>query len=84
MNDEMIMKGISRILIEEFEIEEDKINPEATLYDELGLDSLDGVDLIVMLENEFSFKVDRKQDESVIRGMRVVQHVIDFIKQKAA
>ncbi len=84
MNDEMIMEKISRILVDEFEIEEDKITTEATLYDELGLDSLDGVDLIVMLENEFGFKVDRKQDESVIRAMRNVQHIVDFIKQKAA
>ncbi len=84
MSDEQILKGITRILVDEFEIEEDIINPEATLYDELELDSLDGVDLIVMLENEFNFKVDRKQDEGTIRQMRTIQHIIEFIKQKIA
>ena len=43
--------------MEEFEVEESKIVPDANLKEALGLDSLDYIDLVVVIENTFSFKV---------------------------
>jgi acyl carrier protein len=55
-NDEIIRK-INQLLIDEIEIEETQINPAADLKKDLGIDSLDFVDLFVIIENNFGFKM---------------------------
>ncbi len=50
--DEIIAKA-SAVLAEEFEIEESKITPDASLKDTLGLDSLDLIDVVVLVEQNF-------------------------------
>lgn len=57
MTQEEIIKTINGFLVEEFEVEESKISPEANLRDTLELDSLDYVDLVVVIESHFGFKV---------------------------
>ncbi len=83
MNREEILKRVGNILVEEFEIDRSLVQPEAKIYEELELDSLDGIDLIVALENEFKVKIDREKDEKVIRSMRTVSDIIQFIQSKA-
>ncbi|MFZ4521467.1 MAG: acyl carrier protein [Bacteroidales bacterium] len=55
-NDEIIRK-INQLLIDEIEIEETQITPSANLKNDLGIDSLDFVDLFVIVENNFGFKM---------------------------
>ncbi len=55
-NDEIIRK-INQLLIDEIEIDETQINPAADLKKDLGIDSLDFVDLFVIVENNFGFKM---------------------------
>ena len=55
-NDEIIRK-INQLLIDEIEIDENQINPAADLKKDLGIDSLDFVDLFVIVENNFGFKM---------------------------
>ena len=50
--DEIIAKA-GAVLAEEFEIEESKITPDASLKDTLGLDSLDLIDVVVLVEQNF-------------------------------
>lgn len=57
MQKEEIAKIINKFLVEEFEISEAKLKPEALLKDDLGLESLDFVDVAVIIEKEFGFKV---------------------------
>ncbi|MBU0765076.1 MAG: acyl carrier protein [Bacteroidetes bacterium] len=57
MQKEEIVSKINEFLIDEFEIEEKDILPEANLMETLELDSLDLVDLVVIIEKNFSFKV---------------------------
>ena len=52
MNAEMIEK-VNRIMAEEFEIDAGSITPEASLKDTLGLDSLDLVDVVVLIDQNF-------------------------------
>jgi len=54
---EEIIAKINEFLVEEFEVEPDKIQPEANLKETLNLDSLDYVDLVVVIESNFGFKV---------------------------
>ncbi len=82
MSDKQILEKIKNIFVKEFESNAASINPETKIYKELELDSLDSVDLIVALENEFNFKVNRTVDESVLKNITVISHIIDYVKQK--
>ncbi len=55
-NDEIIRK-INQFLIDEIEIDETQIKPTASLKKDLGIDSLDFVDLFVIVEKKFGFKM---------------------------
>jgi len=54
--DEIISK-VNSFLVEEFEVDSAKITPEANMRETLDLDSLDYVDLVVVIESNFGFKV---------------------------
>lgn len=57
MQNHEIINKINQLLIEEIEIDEDQIRHEADLKKDLGIDSLDFVDLFVIIENNFGFKM---------------------------
>jgi acyl carrier protein len=57
MMHEEIIKTVNGFLVQEFEVEESRISPEANLRETLDLDSLDYVDLVVVIESNFGFKV---------------------------
>lgn len=57
MQKEEVIETINRLLIEEFEIEEDQLQPDENLMETLEIDSLDLVDLVVIIEKNFGFKV---------------------------
>ena len=82
MTEQEIEERVKKILIKEFELKEEELTPEASLYDELGLDSLDSVDLVVALEHEFKFKVVRNLDEEKIRSIRNLSDIHRFIIEK--
>ena len=62
-------------LIEDFDLEEERIVPEAKLYEDLELDSIDAVDLIVKLK---SF-LPRNIDPEAFKKMRTLQNVVDGV-----
>lgn len=57
MQIEEIISKTKEFLAEEFEVDQDKIVPEANLKDTLELDSLDYVDLVVVIESNFGIKI---------------------------
>lgn len=61
MNREEIIERINTFISEEFEVDRAEITPEGSLKETLGLDSLDYVDLVVLIEGNFGFKV--KQED---------------------
>ena len=73
-NDEIIRK-VNQLLIEEIEIDESQINPAADLKKDLGIDSLDFVDLFVIVENNFGFKM--KAEE--MADVRTLQDFYSYI-----
>ncbi len=70
------------MLVTEFELAEPDLNANANLYTDLGLDSLDTVDLVVALEREFGFKVNRAVDDERIGQLRSLQDLYAFIRTK--
>ena len=76
ITEEDIYQRVNSIFIEEFELEPDQLVPEATLYDDLGLDSLDAVDMVVALEKEFGVKM---KDEESIRSVRTLDDLYKLL-----
>ncbi len=77
-----ISDSVKEILVDLFELDEKEVIPDASLYEELGLDSLDSVDLVVALEKKFAFKIVRNTDEEKIRKIRLVKDIHSFIIEK--
>ena len=77
-----VLERVAGILAEWFEVDSAKIRQDASLVADLGLDSLDIVDLVVALEKEFGFKVVRAQDEPAMRQMRTLADVVAFVNGK--
>ncbi len=69
---------ISKNLIEIFEISEAEIKPEAKLMDDLGLDSIDAVDMMVQLQETTGQKVSPEQFENVVTVDDLVGLVIEL------
>ena len=66
MSREEIIDITNRFLVEEFEVEPDVIAPDADLKESLDLDSLDYVDLVVLIESNFGIKLESKDFTDVI------------------
>jgi len=75
MNKEEIINKINVFLVEEFELEADQLKPEALLKSDLGIDSLDFVDIIVIIERTFGFKV--KGEE--MANVKTLQDFYDYV-----
>ena len=56
MTEQEIINKVNALLVEEFEIAEDLLTPEASLKQDLEIDSLDFVDIVVLIDREFGFK----------------------------
>ena len=78
MEREKIEEIVKDFLIEEIEVEEDAINPEALLKDDLGIDSLDFVDIVVIVERNFGFKIQAEEMAEV----RNLKQFCDYIESK--
>jgi acyl carrier protein len=55
----------NEFLVEEIEIDPDALKPEALLKDDLGIDSLDFVDIVVIVERNFGFKIKAEEMANV-------------------
>ena len=55
-----IQEKVNAFLVDELEIDEAKIGDDARLKEDLGIDSLEVVDVIVLVEEEFGFKMSRE------------------------
>ena len=78
MKNEEIIERINEFLVEEFEVEADKITPEANLKETLGLDSLDYIDLVVVIESNFAFKVKPEDFANIV----TFQNFYDYVSSK--
>jgi acyl carrier protein len=73
-----IISNINKFLAEEFEVDIADITPEANLNETLQLDSLDYIDLVVMIESNFGFKV-KAED---FPGIKTFQNFYDYVITK--
>lgn len=82
MTNEQIIDKIHEFLIEEFEVDADKLVPDANLKDTLGLDSLDYIDLVVVIESNFAFKVKPEDFTGISTLQDFYAYVISRVNSK--
>lgn len=78
MERQEIEEKVRAFLIDELEIDEENIFPEAHLKDDMGIDSLDFVDIVVIVEKNFGFKI--KPEE--MAGVETLSQFCDYIERK--
>lgn len=79
MTEAEVIELIDSSLAEEFELDRAEMTPEANLYEDLGLDSLDTVDMVIVLEGAFNFKI---REEEAIRAIRTLDDIHRFVLGK--
>ena len=75
MKDEEILERIEQVLVEEFEIEKGMLSPQALLYEDLGIDSIDAVDLIARLKQLTGRRIPPEQ----FKNVRTVGDIVQVI-----
>ncbi|MBN2192087.1 MAG: hypothetical protein JW751_04665 [Polyangiaceae bacterium] len=71
---------VKDFLTRRFEVEEEKVTPSARFYEDLGLDSIDALDILGIIESELKVKVDTTE----ARDIRTVADAAEFIVQMNA
>lgn len=75
MTKEQIYDELKAMMVKLFELEPERITPEATLFEELELDSIDAVDVIVMLQK----RTGKKMSPEDFKAVRTVNDVVEAI-----
>ena len=74
----MVFEKVKAILVDQLDVEEETVTMESIISDDLGADSLDVVDMVMSLEEEFDIEI---PDEE-IENMKSVGDVVRFIESK--
>lgn len=77
LNKDQILQQIQKVLVETFELDASEVTPEANLYSDLDLDSIDAVDLVITLQE----MTDKKVDPESFKQIRTVQDVVEAVHE---
>ncbi|AHB88513.1 acyl carrier protein AcpP [Thermosynechococcus sp. NK55a] len=80
MNQSEILEKVKAIVADQLSVDAEKVVPEASFAEDLNADSLDSVELIMALEEEFGVEIPDEEAEK----LKTVQDVLDFINNKVA
>lgn len=80
MSQEDIYAKVSKIVADQLSVDEAEVKPEASFANDLGADSLDVVELVMALEEEFDIEIPDEAAENIA----TVQAAVDYIKEKTA
>ncbi len=76
---EAIMAEMKLILTDTFEVDADDIHPSSDLFEDLGLDSIDAVDLVIL----FGQRLDKQLDQEAFQSIRTVEEAVEAIHKAA-
>ncbi|MBC5788318.1 MULTISPECIES: acyl carrier protein [Clostridiaceae] len=74
----MVFEKVVSIIADQLDVEEEKVTMEAAIADDLGADSLDVVDLVMSLEEEFNIEIPDEEVENI----KTVGDIVKFIEEK--
>ena len=72
-----IEEKVTALIVDQLGVDKEKVKPEASFTDDLGADSMDIVELVMTLEDNFSIQIPDQEEGNI----RTVQDAIDFIKE---
>ncbi len=75
-----IEERVKQIIVEQLDVSEDEVTPEASFVDDLGADSLDIVELVMAMEETFDVEIPDEEAEN----LRTVQDAINYIQEHLA
>jgi acyl carrier protein len=75
----MVFEKVKGILVDQLDVEEDKVKMDSSITEDLGADSLDVVDLIMSLEEEFDVEIPDDQVENI----KTVGDIVKYIEENA-
>ncbi|BDI32241.1 MAG: acyl carrier protein [Capsulimonas sp.] len=70
---------VKKVVVEQLDVAEDEVTPQASFIDDLGADSLDVVELVMGLEEEFDVNIPDEDAEKIT----TVQEAVDYIDEKS-
>jgi len=76
MTDEELIRAVNEVFMDSFEIPAEKLTPEALIFQDLGLDSLDVVDLVAAIQKRFNVQV---RDDERVRSIRSMQDLYNYL-----
>ena len=76
MTDSELIQAVNEVFVDSFEIPPEKITPEAQIFGDLGLDSLDVVDLVAAIQKRFAVQV---RDDERVRSIRTMQDLYSYL-----
>lgn len=74
-----IFEKVKTIVVDQLEVDEDKVTPDASFANDLGADSLDTVELVMALEEEFGVEI----PDEVAETIDTVGKAVDYISEKS-
>ena len=74
----MVFDKVKKIIVDQLDVEEDKVTEATSITDDLGADSLDVVDLVMSFEEEFDIEIPDDQVEKI----KTVGDIVKFIEEK--
>jgi acyl carrier protein len=75
MNDSAISERVKRIVIEQLNVSETQVTDNALFVDDLGADSLDTVELVMALEEEFDIEIPDEKAEKIVKIQDAIDHI---------
>lgn len=84
MSDKTIEQRVKEIIIEQLNVNEEQLTPEASFMGDLGADSLDTVELVMAFEEAFKDEIKGEIPESDSEKLKTVGDVVKYITEKAA
>jgi acyl carrier protein len=75
MSEQDILSRVVMVTIEKLRVKEEEVTPTASFQEDLGADSLDVVELVMALEDEFEIKI----PDDVVSEIKTVQNAVDYI-----
>ena len=74
----MVFDKVKKIIVDQLDVEEDKVTEAASITDDLGADSLDVVDLVMAVSDEFGVEIPDEQVENI----KTIGDIVKFIEDK--
>ncbi len=74
---EPVADRVKKIIVDQLGVEEETVTPEASFVDDLGADSLDTVELVMALEEEFGIEIPDEDAEKISK----VRDAVDYIEK---